>query len=208
MTLKEKILSIQHRLLSVKWDKESNGEYSFIPEWKVKNEITPLLVEYRVIMLPPQVISTSDGNVTVGFSLKDVDSDEEFSGTIIGFSNDGNLYKAYTGALKYFYFLTFNIPTSDDIEKNPDRVAKLIKPVAPLSSLELLNLNTNPIEIQKSETKDPVSAYDIVKDMDDETVIKQLSLKGFDDQKIKEFMGCERVTKNIRRKCLYQLMSA
>lgn len=67
--------------------------------------------------------------VEVTYAFEDVDSGEIKCGKVTGWgsdSGDKGGYKAVTGAIKYLYMKTFNIPTGDDAEKDSPELGKKV----------------------------------------------------------------------------------
>jgi hypothetical protein len=57
--------------------------------------------------------------VTVEFQLKNIDDSETESAVVVGEAldkGDKAIYKAYTGALKYYFACVFHLPTGDEVE--------------------------------------------------------------------------------------------
>lgn len=70
--------------------------------------------------------------VKINYAFIDVESGEKLEGVAYGQGadkGDKGVYKAITGAIKYIYMKTFNIPTGDDAEKDSPEIKKQITPV-------------------------------------------------------------------------------
>ena len=119
---------------TIKKDKSNTYDrYSYLSEAGYKELFTPLLSEYKLELTTTEVavvdIEATEKQpfgrrVTLEFKLTDIDTGyseaSQFSGE--GFDKgDKGIYKAYTGALKYYLASTFNVATGDDAEtESPD----------------------------------------------------------------------------------------
>ena len=109
--------------------KNEHSEYLYLSEAKYKKLFVDLFSKYGLELIA-SVIKVEDfagtakmpfgRRATVQFTLVDVATGEyeqaEFAGEGVD-NGDKALYKAYTGALKYYFATTFNVPTGDDAEK-------------------------------------------------------------------------------------------
>lgn len=85
-----------------------------------KHEIMTFYSWYRKDLQPTPSGKQLVANVQVDYRFYDVESGEFISGTVSGDgadASDKGIFKAITGAIKYLYMKTFNIPTGDDPEK-------------------------------------------------------------------------------------------
>ena len=119
---------------TIKKDKSNTYDrYSYLSEAGYKELFTTLLSEYKLELTTTEVavvdIEATEKQpfgrrVTLEFKLTDIDTGyseaSQFSGE--GFDKgDKGIYKAYTGALKYYLASTFNVATGDDAEtESPD----------------------------------------------------------------------------------------
>nr|DAO40664.1 MAG TPA: ERF superfamily protein [Caudoviricetes sp.] len=119
---------------TIKKDKSNTFDrYSYLSEAGYKELFTSLLSEYKLELTTTEVavvdIEATERQpfgrrVTLEFKLTDIDTGyseaSQFSGE--GFDKgDKGIYKAYTGALKYYLASTFNVATGDDAEiESPD----------------------------------------------------------------------------------------
>ena len=110
------------------------NKYPYLMEAQVTTKIKELMDKNNVFFHPQsmEVMDTkeyvgSKGDnqflvtVKVSYAFYDVESGEKLEG--IGFGQgadkgDKGIYKAITGAIKYIYMKTFNIPTGNDTEKD------------------------------------------------------------------------------------------
>ena len=71
--------------------------------------------------------------VNVRYGFIDSESGQELSGSAVGQGTDKGdkgVYKAITGAIKYIYMKSFNIPTGDDPENEKKPVNRVAKKAA------------------------------------------------------------------------------
>ena len=108
------------------------NKYNYLMEAQVTTKIKELLDKHQVVFnYSSKVTETKDYQgakgdtqflvtVEVIYSFYDVESGESFCGIACGQGSDKGdkgVYKAITGAIKYVYMKTFNIPTGDNCEK-------------------------------------------------------------------------------------------
>lgn len=129
-----KLHSIQSRIEKMEKDGKNDFQnYNYLSETQVTVKMKHLLDEYKVMFIYNSQITdlqTWDNSkgvkqfltaVQVSYEFVDVESGEKISGVAAGQgvdSGDKGIYKAITGAIKYIYMKTFNIPTGDDPEKD------------------------------------------------------------------------------------------
>ena len=114
--------------------------YKYATEGDALNGLRPHLIENGLVIIP-DVTSCSGpdeyGNTTVAIKYTILHtSGEEITSTFYGCGNDRNkngigdkgLYKAMTGANKYFLLKTFLIETGDDPERDENQVAEFQAP--------------------------------------------------------------------------------
>lgn len=134
MTLAEKLATIAGKLTYVqKKGRNTAQSYNYVQEADVLEIVKPLLAEMKIITLPTfsvvenVTIQTAAGKpacrVTLQLLLtfKDGETGEELQVMTVGQgvdSQDKAPYKAMTGANKYAFFKTFNIPSGDDPEED------------------------------------------------------------------------------------------
>lgn len=105
--------------------------YSFLSDKQITQKVAELFEKNKVVVTHnSDVIATTEYQTATGskmflktvridYTFHDVDSGESLSGNVIGEgadTGDKGVYKAITGAFKYLYVKTFNIPTEDDPE--------------------------------------------------------------------------------------------
>lgn len=108
------------------------NKYNYLMEAQVTTKIKELFDIHGVVFhYQSEVTETKEyqGNnggtqflvtVKIPYSFYDVESGEKLDGVAYGQGadkGDKGIYKAITGAIKYIYMKTFNIPTGDDAEK-------------------------------------------------------------------------------------------
>lgn len=122
--------------------------YAYATDADITLTMRNLLLQHGLLFLPPQVeqcqqeLSPSGkqllitAHVTIG--IVDIDTGESYSSTIVGQGadmGDKGIYKAITGAIKYWLLKTFMIPTGDDPEADqapaPDQRQQQPKPAQP-----------------------------------------------------------------------------
>jgi hypothetical protein len=153
--------------------------YKYATEGDALNGLRPHLIENGIVIIP-DVISCSGpdeyGNTTVAvrYSILHT-SGEEITSTFYGCGNDRNkngigdkgLYKAMTGANKYFLLKTFLIETGDDPERDENQAAEFQAPA---------KVATKPAPAPAPTPKtnpEPVAAQQ--EDLDVDSLIKQIS---------------------------------
>jgi hypothetical protein len=97
-------------------------KYNYATESDLTESIRPILLEAGLAFFSNVLEQERDGEfskVKMEFILADVETGEVLKSTYWGEGQDKGdkgLYKAYTGATKYFLMKTFLIPTGDDPE--------------------------------------------------------------------------------------------
>lgn len=97
-------------------------KYEYATESDLTEAIRPILQEAGLAFFSTVIEQERDGEFTkakMEFTLADVETGETLTSTYWGEGQDKGdkgLYKAYTGAVKYFLMKTFLIPTGDDPE--------------------------------------------------------------------------------------------
>ncbi len=113
-------------------------KYKYVTEADLIEAVRGKLTERGVLLLPKASSITENGqlvHVHMQFLFVDSETGERFETAWIGSGSDKGdkaLYKAYTGAVKYFLMKTFLIPTGDDPEADTetDRAASGPAPVS------------------------------------------------------------------------------
>ncbi len=99
-------------------------KYDYVTEADLVDAVRAKLAERNVVLLPALTSVNIDGQVTTAqmrFQFIDGDTGETFGSDWAGTGEDKGdkgLYKAYTGALKYFLMKSFLIATGDDPERD------------------------------------------------------------------------------------------
>lgn len=107
-----------------KTGKNNHHNYNYVEAEQIIKTIRPLLMEEEILFLPSVLEVTKEENyahVKMSFSLIDSKTGEKIETFYYGEGKDNNdkaYYKAYTGALKYYFIQTFLIPTGEDPEKD------------------------------------------------------------------------------------------
>lgn len=133
-------------------------KYNYATESDLTESIRPILIEAGLAFFTTVLEQNREGEFTkvkMEFTLVDIDTGETLKSTYWGEGQDKGdkgLYKAYTGATKYFLMKTFLIPTGDDPEGDStvDERNENNKPVK-LASEKQLNLITDLLKKNVSE---------------------------------------------------------
>lgn len=133
-------------------------KYNYATESDLTESIRPILIEAGLAFFTTVLEQNREGEFTkvkMEFTLVDIDTGETLKSTYWGEGQDKGdkgLYKAYTGATKYFLMKTFLIPTGDDPEGDTtvDERNEKSQPVK-LASEKQLNLITNLLKKNVSE---------------------------------------------------------
>lgn len=138
----KKILAVMGEVGKVGKDKTNSfHKYDYASDEAVVGAIRDSIIKNGLVVIPNQLSCRVDGELTtleVKYTLLDVDSGEIIEAIAYGQGQDKGdkgVYKAATGAEKYFLLKTFLIATGDDAEKDsPVRSIPAKKPVIPQSS--------------------------------------------------------------------------
>lgn len=176
---------LSHRGILKKGGENTFDGYKYFSEAQYKQLFTDLFSKYG-IELTSSVVNVSEftgtqkmpfgRRVDIKFTLTDIEtgfSEESYStgeGTDKG---DKAIYKAMTGALKYFFANTFNVATGDEAEKDSDDSepthitkddANIIKTVySKAGKLEELLMNRGITSIEQMSFKDGRALVDELK---------------------------------------------
>ena len=117
------------------------NKYPYLTEAQITTKMKELFDKYGVLFHYNSVIvdtkeyQGSKGDtqflvtVKIDYAFIDSETEEKLSGIAYGQGadkGDKGIYKAITGAIKYIYLKTFNIPTGDDCEKeSPELMPKI-----------------------------------------------------------------------------------
>lgn len=157
--------NILHKLSLIQKDIEvmskegynEHNKYNYLMEAQVTIKMKELFDKHGVFFhYQSKLIDTKDYpamnggtqfliTVEVPYSFYDVESGEKLEGIATGQGadkGDKGVYKAITGAVKYIYMKTFNIPTGDDVEKDSPE----LKPINTLSIPKKVEQKTKTIQ--------------------------------------------------------------
>ena len=104
------------------------NKYEYATEEDILKEVRPMLIKYRLIILPSIFEEKRENDLTTlrfNFRIIDIDSRDEIKLSWIGYGSDKQDkggYKAMTGAVKFFLSKTFLLPSGNDPEE--ERKAK------------------------------------------------------------------------------------
>lgn len=111
----------------------SFNKYNYLSETQITETIKELFDKHRIVFhFQSEVTETKEYQggkgdtqflvtAKIHYAFYDVESGEKLDGIVYGQGadkGDKGLYKAITGAIKYLYMKTFNIPTGDDPEND------------------------------------------------------------------------------------------
>lgn len=122
----ERINAIMSELHYIKKESEKvNGQYTFVSHDAVAGAVQPLLVKYRINLIPSVVNRIQNGNRTeidMKFSFVNVDNpSDKFESTFVGYgidNQDKGVGKAVSYAKKYVCLQTFMLETGDDPDQD------------------------------------------------------------------------------------------
>lgn len=127
----KKLHSIQKDIGTMKKDGfNDHSKYNYLSETQVTALMKDLFDKHGVIFGYSSKITSKERtpsekqvtvDVEVSYSFIDTETGEMLHGTAVGQGSDQTdkgVYKAITGAIKYIYMKTFNIPTGDDPERD------------------------------------------------------------------------------------------
>lgn len=122
-SLAAKILAVMTAVDRIAKDKRNDfHKYDYASDEAVVSALRQAFIANRIIVYPKQVGCVREGDITslqVAYHIVDVDSGEKEIVPAFGQGQDKGdkgVYKAATGAEKYFLLKTFLIPTGDDPE--------------------------------------------------------------------------------------------
>lgn len=138
LNILQKLHLIQSEIEHMEKDGHNNFQnYSYLSETQVTLKMKQLFDLHKVMFVYNSQITdkleispTKAGtkqyvvDVRVDYKFVDVESGESVDGYACGQGSDvadKGVYKAITGAIKYIYMKTFNIPTGDDPERDAPR---------------------------------------------------------------------------------------
>ena len=131
--LYQKISKVYGAVTYIQKDKRNAFHgYAYASEAAIKDRLHEAFREAGLIFLPPVIEEVKDEvreekdkkptvatTIRVKFAIADIDTGEQIEGVLYGRGVDPldkGIYKALTGALKYYLTTTFLIPTGDDPE--------------------------------------------------------------------------------------------
>lgn len=153
----KKILAVMESVQNIEKDgRNAHFDYKYVSDEAIVTKLRVELIKQKLIVVPNGKSCTvtigkdkSGGDqfltqLEVQYQLLDTDSGESLTATAYGQGQDKGdkgVYKAATGAEKYFLLKTFLIPTGDDPEKEPyanTRPAQSTGPIAKPSLDEII----------------------------------------------------------------------
>jgi len=180
--------------------------YKYVSEADLLEKLRPALIEEGLILIPSvEMVRPMDehGNTIVDMRYEIVHKDGDFWPHLIRISGCGNdrakngtvgdkgIYKAITGANKYFLFKLFQIETGDDPERDTTPVAQETQPTehshwpdytkdlytymkAFQMAIELCRTVKEVQDFWKQEMKENFAKMNLEKDGEDYEVLRQL----------------------------------
>lgn len=126
----KKIVAVMSEVEHVAKDKKNDFHgYNYASDEAIVSEIRGAMIKAGLVVVPNQRSITKEGDITtlaVEYTMIDSESGEQLTTTVYGYGQDKGdkgVYKAATGAEKYFLLKTFLIPTGDDPENEKPRPA-------------------------------------------------------------------------------------
>lgn len=172
--LQQKKSQLRKQLTSkgvIRADKRNNGQnYSYLSEAGYKELLSPLLMECGLELTSSMVdVSSFDGsqNMRQGrraaweFTLTDIDTGFCEKSVVYGEGVDGldkAIYKASTGAMKYYFANTFLVATGNDAEATEVSIAKQVTQFATPEQVEMIQQAFTPDQIKKSLAKNRIAS--------------------------------------------------
>jgi len=116
------------------------NKYNYLMEAQVTTKIKELFDKHGLLFhYQSEITDTKDyqglkgdtqflTTVKITYAFIDIETSEKLEGIACGQGadkGDKGVYKAITGAIKYIYMKTFNIPTGDDAEKDSPELKKV-----------------------------------------------------------------------------------
>jgi len=121
--LGQKILNVIASIEPVEKDGTNEfHKYKYVTDAQIISSVRGALVKHKLCIIPSQVACIKDNDLTqveVNYKIVDTETTETMDVTAYGQGmdkGDKGLYKALTGAEKYFFMKTFLIATKDDPE--------------------------------------------------------------------------------------------
>lgn len=123
LSLYKKLAEVQKNVSRIpKNGYNSFHKYHFVQEADLLDMGRPLLLEHGILLLTNAVEESRSGDIAkvkMEFTLVDIDTGAELKSYYWGEGQDKGdkaIYKAYTGAVKYFLLKMFLVSTGDDAE--------------------------------------------------------------------------------------------
>lgn len=154
--LSSKLVKVMAEVTSVgKSGFNSHQKYAYAKEADILEVLRVALVKHNVFIFTSVESAVKDGDLTtvsVKYTLVDADSGNsmQVSAVGVGFDKqDKGIYKAITGANKYFLMKTFQLPTHDD----PEDDGTPSEAPSPMSKTDIEALAKTLPKVEKPATK-------------------------------------------------------
>lgn len=182
-SLGKKIVAVMSAVDKVNKDARNDfHNYNYASDEAIVTEVRAAMIKHKLIAVPNQKsctvqkLSDAEGDLTtiqVEYTLIDADSGEELKASVFGQGHDKldkGVYKASTGAEKYFLLKTFMIPTGDDPERSNGSAPSRARPRPQRSTQTIIGepqeTKISPIEVKSLVSKKTGKAYWKVIDID------------------------------------------
>ncbi|MHC1728533.1 MAG: ERF family protein [Syntrophobacteraceae bacterium] len=166
-------------------------KYDYVTEADLSDSIRPLLAKYGVSLMASVESFEMGGNniasVWMNFTLTCADSGESQTSRFPGMGQDKadkGVYKAITGATKYWMFKTFLVSTGDDPEKDHDMQGQ--------------NQNQNAAGKKRAPAQQNVSPVNQQQADDTAAQLRDWAVYEADAEKMKKLTTCEAIDKFIQ----------
>jgi len=124
-----KIVKVMEGIESVSKDGfNAFHKYKYVTDAAIVTEIRKSMIANKVVAIPKQLSCSQNGDLTtiqVEYTLIDAESGESLTSLVYGYGQDKGdkgIYKAATGAEKYFLMKTFLLATDDDPEDDSKEI--------------------------------------------------------------------------------------
>lgn len=163
----QKIYNIQKSIDTMPKDGYNDfNRYNYLMEAQVTTKIKELMDREKVVFhYQSEVTETKEYQgakgdtqflvtVKIPYAFYDVESGEKLDGVVYGQGadkGDKGVYKAITGAIKYLYMKTFNIPTGNDPEKDSPELKPKYQPTGTTTTMEKRKVIPQPVNLTADE---------------------------------------------------------
>lgn len=170
-------------------------KYHYVTEADLMDKIRPLLAETGLAFYSSVLEQQKDKELTkvkMEFVLADADTGECIKSIYWGEAHDKGdkgLYKAYTGATKYFLMKTFLIATGDDPERSQDGFEEGTKERNSQKKTATKNKTEQPKQPKTMTDEQSLRMYTLVNDLTGGNAESEMILQQVIQQKVEGFKG-------------------